>query len=128
MKLNIKAYAKESMKRAWRIRYESAMRFHCRPSEIHFGLCLKMAWAEIKSNLFDNKFRVVDLRSGRLFKETTKSNRFLAFKEDSDFFVDFDDSNWGVFGAETGFCYFLGDLYEAEEKAVNLGLIKRNRG
>ena len=41
--------ASRAMKLAHHIRRESAERFGCRISEIHWGECLRMAWAEVKA-------------------------------------------------------------------------------
>jgi len=40
-----------AMKRAWEIRKEAASRLECKVMDIHFGTCLKMAWAEIKGEV-----------------------------------------------------------------------------
>ena len=41
--------SRRAMTRAHAIRREAAERFGCRPSEIAWGECLKMAWAEVRS-------------------------------------------------------------------------------
>ena len=40
------------MKRAWQIRKEAAIAMRISVSEVHFGECLRIAWAEFKSNCF----------------------------------------------------------------------------
>ena len=42
------------MRRAWEIRRTSAKKMECMVSEVHFGTCLKMAWAEFKGGAVKN--------------------------------------------------------------------------
>lgn len=45
------------MKRAWEIRKAAATKFNCKISEIHFGECLRLAWAEARKG---NEMNIIE--------------------------------------------------------------------
>lgn len=62
-------------------------------------------------------------------KKSEIMSGYEARKIDTEFYVDYDEDNeyWGVFGDNSGFCYFLGEKDIAEERAKQMNSEKSSK-